>query len=97
MAGFLFSKDMVKEVWIAYDGKDEEGLTVAIGGSILSILATRHQVPVFAFRSDKKTPVLADKNELLNFQGRRIAPKGAKTYAPLVEHVEHKFFTNVID
>lgn len=95
MAGFLFAKDMVKEVWIAYDEQDAEGLTVAIGGSILAVLGMRHQIPVYAYPSDKKNKTLADPKELLSFLGVRVAPKGAKTYVPLVEHVELKYFNHV--
>ncbi len=92
MAGFLFAKDLVKEVWIAYAYEDAEELTVAIGGSVLCGLAARHQVPVYAYSSGEKIKLFADGKELLNFKGTRVAPKGVKAYVPLLEPVLKRYF-----
>jgi methylthioribose-1-phosphate isomerase len=97
MAGFLFAKDLVKEVRIAYVHKDDETLTVSIGGSILGVLAMRHGVSVHAYPSDEKLKPVADGNELLMFKGKLVAPKTAKAYVPLVEQLERKYVAHVIE
>lgn len=87
MAGFLFAKNCVKEVWAAYDHIEGEDVFVSIGGSILSVLCLRHQVPIYAFPSGRKQKPLADGKELLGFKGIPVAAKGTKAYVPLLESV----------
>ena len=49
MAGFLFFKNLVKEIWIAYQTADEKGALCRIGASILGVLGKKHRVPVYLF------------------------------------------------
>ena len=46
MAGFLFYKNLVREVWISYQSKDKKGALCHIGGLILGVLGRKHKIPV---------------------------------------------------
>ena len=91
MAGFLFAKDMVKEVWLSYQISDEKGAVCRIGSLILGVLAKRHKAPVYIFKSGEKTEFMGKPRDLFNFQGKRVAPSGIKAYVPLVEWVPQKY------
>jgi len=93
MAGFLFSKDMVKEVWLAYVQADDRGAMCYIGASILGLLAKRNGIPVFVFPAARKRPApLGEAKDLLTYNGTKVAPRGIKTYVPLMEWVPGKCF-----
>ena len=47
MAGFLFYKKLVKEVWLSYQAKDKKGALCQIGGLILGVLGRKHNIPVY--------------------------------------------------
>ena len=49
MAGFLFYKKLVKEVWLSYQITDKKGALCQIGGLILGVLGFKHKVPVNIF------------------------------------------------
>lgn len=90
MAGFLFYKEMVKEVWLAYEAVHEKGALCYIGASILGVLAKKHNIPVYCYSGDKagKTKKLFGQDkDIATFNGHRIAAKGTKAYVPLFEHV----------
>ena len=97
MAGFLFFKNCVKEVRLAYQYKDSQGALCDIGALILGALARRHKVPVVLYPAQRRTRFLGNPQDLLKFQGKRIAPKGARAYAPLVEWLPKKYITSVYD
>lgn len=95
MAGFLFFKGLVKEVWIAYQLKDKDGALCDIGALILGVLAKKHQVPVYLFPAGRKTKFLGPEKSLLEFQNKRVAAKGIKAYVPLVEWLPTKYITKI--
>ncbi len=95
MAGVLFYKNLVKEVWIAFQYADEEGAACDIGALILGVLGKRHGVPVRLFPSARKTNFLGRSQDLLSFLSKRIAPKGVEAFVPLVEWVPAKYISAV--
>ncbi len=96
MAGFLFFKHMVKEVWLSYQDRDGEEAVCLVGGLILSVLAKRHHVPVFLSYASSKSGQFADEKEIFNFNGIRVAPRGIRGYVPLLEAVPLRYVTNVV-
>jgi methylthioribose-1-phosphate isomerase len=91
MAGFLFFKDLVKEVVIACQFADTSGALCDMGALILAVLAKKHKVAVRLIEANPKTRFLGDAKSILNFEGQTIAHKGAHGYAPLVEWVPAKY------
>lgn len=85
MAGFLFFKNLVKEVWVTYQDVKEENLVSEAGALMLGILSRKHHVPFFAVRSKYVLPAKGRPKDILEFFGRTIAPKGTKTFVPLLE------------
>src|SRR3990167_4742834 len=86
MAGFLFYKNLIKEIWIGCYAVKQEGALCNIGASILGVLGKRHKISVNLFPSNgTKTKVSASPDKIFYFEGKRIAPKGIKGYVPLVE------------
>ena len=96
MAGFLFYKNMVKEVWLAYETIHDRGSLCYIGSSILGVLAKKHEIPVYCYPGEKaekgKNKLMGDEKEITTFNGVKIAPKGTKGYVPLFEHVPGHIF-----
>ncbi len=95
MAGFLFFKELVKEVWMAYQMADKEAALCDIGALILGVLAKKHNVPVYLFPAARKTRFLSPEKDLLEFQKHPVAPKGVRGYAPLVEWLPRKYITEI--
>jgi len=93
MAGVLFYKNLVKEVWLACQYADEDGAVCDVGGLILGVLGKRHGVPVNLFAAARKTRFLGRKKDLLHFQKTRLAPAGTKAYVPLVEWVPAEYIS----
>jgi methylthioribose-1-phosphate isomerase len=91
MAGFLFSKGLVKQVNIACQYADKTGALCDTGALILAVLAKAHKVPVKLLLADHRTRFLGDPKSILSFQGHAIAPKGTHGYVPLVEWVPAKY------
>lgn len=96
MAGFLFFKNWVKEVWMTYQISDADGVVCDIGALILGVLGKRHNVPVYLFSSNRKTRFLGQEKDILNFQNKTVAPKGIRAYVPLVEWLPVKYITKII-
>lgn len=94
MAGFLFYKNLVKEIWIAYQLADEEGAVCDIGALILAVLGKTHDVPVFLFPSSRKTRFLGNPKDLTSFLNKPIAPQGIGAYVPLVDWVPMKYISD---
>jgi methylthioribose-1-phosphate isomerase len=93
MAGFLFYKNLVKDVWISYqmlDGKDALCFT---GGLILAVLGKKHNIPVYLFPVEPQGRLLGDEKDIFYFKKRKIAPSGIRGYVPLVEWVPAKYIT----
>ena len=95
MAGFLFYKDFVKEIWVAYQKKDDQGALCSIGALILGVLGKKHNVPVYLTPAAGKTKTTGSPNDILKFEGKQIAAKGVKTYVPLVEYLPKKYITKI--
>jgi methylthioribose-1-phosphate isomerase len=95
MAGFLFYKDLVKEVRIAYQYVDETGVLCDIGGLIMGVLAKTHNVPVYLFPGQTRRHFLAPQDEILKFNGQLVAAKGTRAYGPLVEWLANKYITKL--
>lgn len=94
MAGFLFAKGMVKEVWLSYVEEGDRGALCLIGSSILGLLAKRHQVPVNCYASNAKKDVMAESKTMTSFAGTTVAAKGIEAYVPLLEWVPGKCFSD---
>ncbi|MDD3375785.1 MAG: hypothetical protein PHY73_08725, partial [Candidatus Omnitrophica bacterium] len=95
MAGFLFYKDLVKEVWISYQEEGKKNVLCKIGGLILSVMAKRHKVPVNVFPSGKQKKYIANPKEIFSFNGKRVAAKGINGFVPLLEDVPRKYITEI--
>lgn len=95
MAGFLFYKNLVKEVWISYQVADEDGALCQIGALILGVLGKRHSVPVRLFPSSQRLALLGKDKEILYFNGVKVAPRNVKGYVPLAEWVPRKYITEI--
>lgn len=93
MAGFLFYRNLVKEVWIAYQFDEKDGALCDIGALILGVLGKRHNVPVNLYPAQRKTHFIGRQKDLIYFQEKRIAPLGVKGYAPLLEWLPNKYIT----
>ncbi len=95
MPGFLFSRDWIKEIWIAYQDADGEGAICEIGALILAILGQSHRVPVHGYPAGQKKKLIGKGRDLMDFNGRRVMSKSVKTYVPLLEWVPKKYFQNI--
>ncbi|MCA9394627.1 MAG: hypothetical protein KC900_10515 [Candidatus Omnitrophica bacterium] len=96
MAGFLFYKNLVKEVWISYQVADEDGALCQIGALILGVLGKRHSVPVRLFPSSQRLALLGKDKEILYFNGVKVAPRNVKGYVPLAEWVPRKYISEIV-
>jgi len=92
MAGFLFFNNLVKEAWLAYGAIEEKGVMCHIGASIVSLLAKKHNVPLFCYPSQGDTAALGEGKDMVTFKEFPVAPKQIETYVPLMEWVEGKCF-----
>lgn len=95
MAGLLFYKNMVKEVWLAYQYADKEGAICDSGALILGVLGLKHNVLVYLYPAARKTRFLGRQSDLVKFKKTQIAPQGIKGYVPLVEWLPKKYITRI--
>lgn len=93
MAGFLFFKELVKEVALACQYADEKGALCDIGALILAVLAKKHKISLQLLPAEHRTRFLGDPKAILSFEGQRTAPKDTHGYVPLVEWVPAKYLT----
>ena len=93
MAGFLFKRDVLKEVWLACQNTEDEGALCVIGSLILGVLGKRHGVPVYTYPASGKSSKMGKQNDILNFNGVRVAPRGIRGYVPLSEWVPAQYIT----
>jgi methylthioribose-1-phosphate isomerase len=91
MAGFLFFRRLVKQVFIACQYADNKGALCDMGALILAVLAKKHKVPIKLLVADHRTRFLGDPKSILSFEGQRIAPKGTHGYVPLIEWVPARY------
>ena len=91
MAGFLFYKSLVKEVWLSYQSTDKSGALCQIGGLICGVLGWKHKIPVYAYPSGQKLKLLGRPNDISYFNGIKVAPNNIPGYVPLVEQVPKKY------
>jgi len=97
MAGFLFFKKLVKEVWVSYQVADHQGALCQIGGMILGVLGKRHKVPVNLYPNQRKIKLIGHQNEIFHFNGTKVVPDHIKGYVPLVEWVPRKYITRIYE
>lgn len=95
MAGFLFFKGYLKEVWISYQESNEENFSCPVGSLILGILARKHGVVVKAFSVLRKEKAQGSSESVFCFNGKRVAAKGVKGLAPLIENVSKKYISEI--
>jgi len=95
MAGFLFYKGMVKEVYLAYQEADRKGAVCDCGALILAILSKDHNIPVKCFASERKTKFLGTTKDIVYFNGIKVAPKGVPAYVPLIEWVSKNYIAEI--
>lgn len=95
MAGFLFYKNLVKEVWLSYQQADEKGALCQIGALILGVLGKKHNVPVKMFPNPYKLNLIGNQKEIFYFNGVKVAPNNIKGYVPLAEWVPSKYITEI--
>ncbi len=95
MAGFLFYKNLVKEIWVAYQSLEKNGAFCDIGALILGVLGRHHKVPVYIFSSGEKTNFLGSPKDIFQFDGRPVAAKGIKGYVPLVEWLPKRYISEI--
>lgn len=95
MAGFLFYKNLVKEVWLSYQMADTEGALCQIGALILGVLGKRHHVPVKLYPSSKESKLMGKQKDIFYFQGVKVAPANIKGYVPLMEWLPKEYITEL--
>lgn len=91
MAGFLFYKKLVREVWLSCQSEDKDGALCQIGGLILGVLGRKHKVPVNTYPSGQTLQLLGRPQDIFYFNGIKVAPSGIQGYVPLVEWVPSKY------
>ena len=96
MAGFLFFKNMVQEVCLAYQTFDKTGAVCEIGALILAVLGKHHKVTVKFFPGERLKQFVAKDSTIFQFQKKRVAPLRSKGYVPLAEWVPQKYITEVV-
>lgn len=97
MAGFLFYKNLVKEVWVGCQSAGDNGILCQVGGLILGVLGQKHKVPVYASAHYQQVQLLGNSKDITYFNGTRIAPFGVKGYAPLAEWVSRKYINKIYE
>ena len=97
MAGFMFYRDMIKEVWLAYQVGDDHGALCDIGALICAVLGKKHRVPVYGYPSAQKRRFIGKPKEIFSFCQKRIAPRGIKGYVPLLEWVPGTYIKRIYE
>lgn len=95
MAGFLFYRGWVKEIWLSYHKQDVNGAFCQVGSLTLAVLGYKHKVPVNIFPTTGNLQFLGQSKDLFYFNGVRVAPLNIKAYVPLMEWVSNKYITEV--
>jgi methylthioribose-1-phosphate isomerase len=95
MAGFLFYKNLVREVWLSCQMADDQGALCQTGGLILGVLGKRHHVPVKLYPSSKESKMMGRQRDIFYFQGVKVAPANIKGYVPLMEWLPKEYITEI--
>ena len=95
MAGFLFYKNFVQEIWGTYQSRHSTGALCAIGTLMLGVLGKRHNVSLNLVPSRRKSPVTGSQKDILEFASKRVAPYGIKGYVPLMEFVPQEYISRI--
>ncbi len=95
MAGFLFYRNLVKEVWLACQMVDDQGALCPIGSLIVGVLAKRHNVPVYVSPASRESRAMGAQKDIFYFKGIKVAPQNIKGYVPLVEWLPKKYITEI--
>ena len=93
MAGYLFSKGLVKEIWLASEAVDKKGAMCEIGALILAVLGKKHKVSVFTFPAGRKNKPLGKSDDLQKFNGQKVVTTKVKAFVPLIEWVPAKYLS----
>jgi methylthioribose-1-phosphate isomerase len=96
MAGFLFYKNLVKEVWVGYQSVNGDKALCEIGALLLGVLGKRHKIQVNLFPFARKRKELGKTEDITCFNSKRIAPLGVKGYVPLLENLSKQYITGMI-
>ncbi|MCA9401288.1 MAG: hypothetical protein KC713_06650 [Candidatus Omnitrophica bacterium] len=97
MAGFLFFQKYVKRVCVSYQSSSGADIVAPIGSLVLAVLCDSHKVPMDAYPSNREQQPLASPNSVYSFNGARVAPRGAKAYAPLLEEIPNKLIRKIYE
>ena len=95
MAGFLFYKNLVREVWVSYQYADRKGALCQIGGLIMGVLGKKHNVPVNVYPNGRTMKLFGSSKDLSFFNSVKVTPRGVSAYVPLAEWVPSKYITKV--
>ena len=95
MAGFLFYKNLIKEVWLSYQIADKQGAICDIGSLILGILGKKHGVAVNLYPSQKKTRLLGGDGDLKKIRNIPVVSYEVNGFVPLMEWLPAKYITRV--
>lgn len=95
MAGFLFYKNLVKEIWLSYQIAEDDQVLCQVGALILAVLGKKHNVPVKLYPSSEKLNLVGHQKEIFYFKGIKVAPNNIQGYVPLAEWVPMKYITKV--
>lgn len=96
MAGFLFYRNMIKEVWVGYQALVPDGALSVVGALILGVLGKRHQIPINIFPASQPINNQGKPKDVFYFDGKQIATAGIKAYVPLLEVLPKKYITGMI-
>ena len=95
-ASYCMYKGLIDEVYIFYYRKITGKVISKLGSLLFAISANYHDVPVFAYPSDKKTYSDSFKaKDIFYFAGKKIAPPGIKFYAPTTDLVSDNLITKI--
>lgn len=98
MAGFLFYKNLVKEVWLSVHAVDRVGAICDIGALILSVLGKEHDIPVYAYFSLKRKMKFVESAKEVNyFSGVRVTPRNVQAYVPVKDWVPLRHIKEIYD
>ena len=95
MAGYLFYKNLINEVWIACQPIDKEKVMCDIGALVLAVLAKKHQIPVYAFKAKLGKKSSTAENDIKKFNGRVVLKTATKSYVPLTETVAVSYLKGI--
>lgn len=94
MAGYLFYKNLLKEVWMACR-TDKKAVVCDPGAIILQTLAKRHQVPVYGYKSKSLKKDTAAQADLSRFNGQKVVANRVKSYVPVNDELTKEAFYGI--